>query len=425
MTSRDLSAGQLRYHLQELSVAVARRLVAVLDAARDAPHGVAAELDAVVAEITDIQRDLAYEMAGPPIGGAADLTSLSRMLDLQRRMMRLMDRLETISSRPITNYLEQRQRTPLEAAAIADGRRRGLSSLTHYDGAAAPTMRFPRCANWEQPHQIPVPGLRRSQPARGVRCACRRDGAVSGSCARLQRQCRHDRHGTLAAFFAGGAVGNFAHGDLHRLGSADNHRQSPDARRTLRASCSTPKTWRSAATGSTLTWRSDELATAAPERSATRLGRDATHCDSASRRAAGNDHCLAAARPNQTEGSTPQPRCAVGGRSRDASGSLGCTAGVRQAEGALSRTFSARRRRRSRPYRRKTARPGTGCRSFLRFRGARPRTSASVCEQPAMWDAGSGRARVSRRGGAENFTSSRPVARPKSRQPSGFFRVAG
>ena len=51
MTSRDLSAGQLRYHLQELSVSVARRLVAVLEVARNAPHGVAAELDATLATL--------------------------------------------------------------------------------------------------------------------------------------------------------------------------------------------------------------------------------------------------------------------------------------------------------------------------------------------------------------------------------------
>jgi hypothetical protein len=146
----------LRYHLQELSVAVARRLVAVLDAARDAPHGVAAELDAVVAEITDIQRDLAYEMAGPPIGGAADLSSLSRMLDLQRRMMSLMDRIETISSRPITNYLEQRQRTPLEDRSHSGWSTARPQRATHYDGAQLQTA-LPALRDWEPPHQIPAP----------------------------------------------------------------------------------------------------------------------------------------------------------------------------------------------------------------------------------------------------------------------------
>lgn len=156
MTSRDLSAGQLRYHLQELSVAVARRLVAVLDAARDAPHGVAAELDAVVAEITDIQRDLAYEMAGPPIGGAADLASLSRMLDLQRRMMSLMDRIETISSRPITNYLEQRQRTPLEDRSHSGWSTARPQLATHYGGAELHSG-LPAVRDWEPPHQIPAP----------------------------------------------------------------------------------------------------------------------------------------------------------------------------------------------------------------------------------------------------------------------------
>jgi hypothetical protein len=135
MINRDLSAGQLRYHLQELSVSVARRLVAVLDAARDAPHGVAAELDAIISEITDIQRDLAYEMAGPPLGGAADVSSLTRMLELQQRMMGLLDRLETISSRPITSYLEQRQRTSLESHGDWTAPRAPASRALHHEGA--------------------------------------------------------------------------------------------------------------------------------------------------------------------------------------------------------------------------------------------------------------------------------------------------
>jgi hypothetical protein len=155
MTSRELSAGQLRYHLQELSVALARRLVAVLGAARDAPHGVAAELDAIVSEITDIQRDLAYEMAGPQLTGAADLTSLARMLELQRRMMRLMDRLETISSRPITTYLEEHQPTPRgdQSGWTALS---GRPSLPYY-GETLPQYALPATRTWEEPHQVSVP----------------------------------------------------------------------------------------------------------------------------------------------------------------------------------------------------------------------------------------------------------------------------
>lgn len=152
MINRDLSAGQLRYHVQELSVSVARRLVAVLDAARDAPHGVAAELDAVVSEITDIQRDLAYEMAGPPLGGAADLASLSRMLELQQRMMRLLDRLETLSSRPITSYLEQHQRTSLENHGDWRVPPVPASSALHYDGP--PHDAHSATGSWEQPHHV-------------------------------------------------------------------------------------------------------------------------------------------------------------------------------------------------------------------------------------------------------------------------------
>ncbi len=155
MTGRDLSAGQLRYHLQDLSVAVARRLVAVLDAARDAPHGVAAELDAVVAEITNIQRDLAYEMTGPPLGGAADLSSLSRMLELQRRMLSLMDRLETISSRPITNYLEQRQRVPVESHSPGGWSIARPQLGSHYDGAQLHTA-LPAVRDWEPAHRMPA-----------------------------------------------------------------------------------------------------------------------------------------------------------------------------------------------------------------------------------------------------------------------------
>jgi hypothetical protein len=151
MSSRDLSAGQLRYHLQELSVSVARRLIAVLDAARDAPHGVAAELDAVVTEITDIQRELAYEMAGPPLGGAADLSSLSRMLELQQRMMHLLDRIETLSSRPITTYLEQRQRTPLEEHGGWTAPPGSRASAPYHD-EPQPDTALAVVRNWEQPH---------------------------------------------------------------------------------------------------------------------------------------------------------------------------------------------------------------------------------------------------------------------------------
>lgn len=151
MINRDLSAGQLRYHLQELSVGVARRLVAVLDAARHAPAGVAAELDAVVSEITDVQRDLAYEMAGPPLGGTADLNSLARMLELQQRMMRLLDRLETISSRPITTYLDERQRVSYDGRGDWAASPVPSRSLPHYD-EPQPDDALPAIRNWEQPH---------------------------------------------------------------------------------------------------------------------------------------------------------------------------------------------------------------------------------------------------------------------------------
>lgn len=151
MTSRNLSAGQLRYHLQELSVSVARRLVAVLEVARNAPHGVAAELDAVVSEITNVQRDIAYEMAGPPLGGTSDLASLSRMLDLQQRMMTLIDRLETLSKRPITTYLDQRQQ------ASAEARRDWVPVSAPLEPQPQRSNLIPAARTWEEPHHAYAP----------------------------------------------------------------------------------------------------------------------------------------------------------------------------------------------------------------------------------------------------------------------------
>jgi hypothetical protein len=113
MTSTALSAGELRFHLQELSVSVARQLVAVLDAGRDAPEGLAAELDAAVSEITEIQRDLAYEMAGPPFSGSR-LPSLRRMLELQHRTMRLCHRLENLPTRSLRANRGQQARGPVK-----------------------------------------------------------------------------------------------------------------------------------------------------------------------------------------------------------------------------------------------------------------------------------------------------------------------
>jgi hypothetical protein len=113
MTSTALSAGELRFHLQELSVSMARQLVAVLDAGRDAPEGLAAELDAAVSEITEIQRDLAYEMAGPPFSGSR-LPSLRRMLELQHRTMRLCHRLENLPTRSLHTNRGQQARRPVK-----------------------------------------------------------------------------------------------------------------------------------------------------------------------------------------------------------------------------------------------------------------------------------------------------------------------
>jgi hypothetical protein len=105
MSAHRYDAERLRHHLHDLSSAVARRLIGVLDTARDGKHELSHEFNAVVCEITAIQRELVDELTGPHAVRSADMATMGRLLELHDKAVRLLEHLEALLAQPAYDYL--------------------------------------------------------------------------------------------------------------------------------------------------------------------------------------------------------------------------------------------------------------------------------------------------------------------------------
>ena len=144
MNAFDRDTELERRQIHEISLNVARRLLAVLERRRDAPPAVAEEIVAGARVIADIQREIDGIMTALPHGETLDLAVLTHVLASHNRALSLVEDLETRTGERSAARHPDPERT--HAALIATAREIEEEARRYERDPVPQTLRAPRSA---------------------------------------------------------------------------------------------------------------------------------------------------------------------------------------------------------------------------------------------------------------------------------------